>query len=236
MQTVVLCGGKGTRLGPAFENVPKPLLPVGDHPILWHILKIYEAQGFRDFLLCVGHQGEQFVDYFADPPASARAWNVHVLDTGLETPTGGRIKLCEELVEGDEFFATYGDGLANVDLGALLRFHRSHGRAATLTAARPRSSFGIVRVGDEGRVTAFEEKPVVPDWVNGGFFVFSRRVFEYLDEDSTLEREPFERLVADGELMAFPHHGFWACMDTYKDNLRLNELWEHGAAPWKAWA
>jgi glucose-1-phosphate cytidylyltransferase len=235
MQTVVLCGGKGTRLGPAFENVPKPLLPVGDHPILWHILKIYGAQGFRDFLLCVGHLGERFVDYFADPPESAREWRVRVLDTGSETPTGGRVKQVEAHVGGDEFFVTYGDGLADIDLHALVAFHRSHGKAATLTAARPRNAFGIVGLADDGRVESFEEKPVMRDWVNGGFFVFGRRVFDYLEEDSVLEREPFERLAADGELMAFRHDGFWTCMDTYKDNLVLTEAWEHGSAPWKLW-
>jgi glucose-1-phosphate cytidylyltransferase len=232
VQTAILCGGKGTRLGPALEGLPKPLLPVGDHPLLWHILKIYEAQGFRDFVLCLGHLAERFHEEFADPPAGLR---VRLLDTGLDTPTGGRVKRCEPHVVGDELFVTYGDGLADVDLNALLAFHRGHGRAATITIARPHVNFGIVKVDAAGSVTAFHEKPVMSEWVNGGFFVFSRRVFDYLEDGSVLEREPFERLAADGELMAYRHEGFWACMDTYKDNLALNEEWAGGQARWKLW-
>jgi glucose-1-phosphate cytidylyltransferase len=233
VQTVILCGGKGTRLGPALEGIPKPLLPIGDRPLLWHLLKIYGAQGFRDFLLCLGHLAECFHEEFARPPAG---WSVRLLDTGLETPTGGRVKRCEAHVEGDELFVTYGDGLADIDLHALLSFHRGHGRAATITVARPHVNFGIVELGRGGAVTAFREKPPMRDWVNGGFFVFSRRVFDYLEDDSVLEREPFERLASDGELMAYRHEGFWACMDTYKDNLTLNEAWASGRAPWAIWA
>ncbi len=235
MRTAILCGGKGTRLGPALADVPKPLLAVGDHPILWHIMKIYERYGHRDFVLCIGHLRERFEEYFADPPASLAGVRVELADTGADTPTGGRLKLVEERIGGDEFLATYGDGVADIDLDRLLAFHREHGRAATITVVRPRTSFGVVRLRGDGQVAAFEEKPVMPDWVNGGFFVFTRRVFDYLDEGSVLEREPFERLAADGELMAYRHEGFWECMDTYKDNLDLNEAWESGRAAWKVW-
>ena len=231
MQTVILCGGKGTRLGPV-PDVPKPLLPVGERPLLWHLMKIYDAQGFRDFVLCLGHLPERFEAEFAHPPDG---WRVRLFDTGLDTPTGGRVKRCEPLLEGDELFVTYGDGLADIDLDALLAFHHGHGRTATMTVARTHASFGIVQVDAAGAVTAFEEKPLMREWVNGGFFVFSRRVFDYLAPDSPLEGEPFERLAAEGELMAYRHEGFWACMDTYKDNLALNEEWAGGSARWKLW-
>jgi len=232
MKTVVLCGGKGTRLGALGERDPKPLLRVGDEPILWHILKIYQSFGHRDFVLCLGHLKERFEEWAGglDEP-----WDVTLLDTGLDTPTGGRILAAHGAVGDDAFFATYGDGVADVDLAALLRFHRGHGKIATVTAVRPQGSFGIMHLAS-GRVTAFEEKPVMRDWVNGGFFVFGPEVFDYLEPGAVLEREPFERLAADGQLMAYEHAGFWSCMDTYKDNLALNEEWASGAAPWRMWA
>jgi glucose-1-phosphate cytidylyltransferase len=233
VKTVVLCGGKGTRLGALGERDPKPLLQVGEQPILWHIMKIYEHFGHRDFVLCLGHLKDRFEQWAAE---TNEPWAVTPLDTGLETPTGGRILRARGAVHGDDFFATYGDGVADVDLDALLRFHRGHGRIATVTAVRPVGTFGIMHVDDAGAVTAFEEKPVLRDWVNGGFFVFKRAIFDYLEEDSVLEREPFERLAAEGQLMAHPHDGFWSCMDTYKDNLMLNELWLGGDAPWKTWS
>lgn len=231
MKTVVLCGGKGTRLGALGERDPKPLLRVGDEPILWHILKIYESFGHRDFVLCLGHLKERFEEWSAglDEP-----WDVTLLDTGLETPTGGRILAARSAIGRDQFFATYGDGVADVDVAALLHFHRSHGKIATVTAVRPQGSFGIMHVAG-GQVTAFEEKPVMRDWVNGGFFVFGPEIFDYLEPGSVLEREPFEHLAADGQLMAYEHPGFWACMDTYKDNVALNEAWASGAAPWSIW-
>jgi glucose-1-phosphate cytidylyltransferase len=232
MQTVILCGGKGTRLGPQGERDPKPLLPVGGKPILWHIMKIYATYGHTDFVLCTGHLAERFRAY---AETLEEPWTVSPVDTGLDTPTGGRIRRVAAQVESDTFFATYGDGVADIDFDALLAFHRAHGRIATVTAVRPSVSFGLMRIGEGGRVEAFDEKPVLPDWVNGGFFVFGRDVFDYLDVDSVLEREPFEQLAAAGELMAFRHGGFWSCMDTYKDNLELNERWAAGQAPWKTW-
>jgi glucose-1-phosphate cytidylyltransferase len=234
MTTIILCGGKGTRLGPALDGLPKPLLPIGDRPIVWHIMKIYASFGYLDFVLAAGHLAEQFTDYFDNDENRASDWRVSVVDTGKDTGTAGRIKRLEERVQGT-FFATYGDGVADVDLDALLRFHREHGRIATVTVVRPRLGFGIARIDEGGRITGFEEKPVMSSWVNGGFFVFEPAVFAYLGE-GMLERDPFEQLAADGELMAFEHGGFWACMDTYKDHLELNEHWQRGDAEWKVWS
>jgi glucose-1-phosphate cytidylyltransferase len=231
VETVILCGGKGTRLGPE-APVPKPLLPIGGRPILWHIMKIYASFGHDRFVLCLGHlkeQFEEFVDSLDEP------WAVELVDTGLETPTGGRVKKAAERVDGEAFFVTYGDGVADVALDRLLEFHRAHERLATLTIVRPRSEFGIVHAADDGRVSEFEEKPLLGNWVNGGFFVLERAALGYIGEDSILEREPFEQLAGAGELMAYRHQGFWECMDTYKDNLQLNDLWESGAARWKVW-
>jgi len=235
VKTIVLCGGKGTRLGALGERDPKPLLPIGDEPILWHILKIYESFGHRDFVLCLGHLKERFSEWAT---SAGDEWTVSLIDTGLDTPTGGRIYEARQSVGDDEddFFVTYGDGVADVDLDGLLRFHRDHGKIATVTAVRPEGTFGIMHLAENNAVNAFEEKPRMRDWVNGGFFVFRREIFDYLDETSVLEREPLEQLAAKGELMAYPHHGFWACMDTYKDNVALNQSWLSGEAPWKVWA
>jgi glucose-1-phosphate cytidylyltransferase len=232
VETVILCGGKGTRLGPE-APVPKPLLPVGGRPILWHIMKIYASFGHDRFVLCLGHLQEAFHEFAS---ALDEPWSVELLDTGLDTPTGGRVKRAGETVEGDTFFVTYGDGVADVDLEALAAFHGGHGRLASVTIVRPQGAFGIVNVREDGTVESFEEKPVMRDWVNGGFFVFERAALRYIGEDSVLEREPVERLAAANELMAYRHDGFWECMDTYKDNLQLNELWASGAARWKVWA
>lgn len=233
MKTVVLCGGKGTRLGKLGESEPKPLLRVGEHPILWHILKLYASFGHGDFVLCLGHLQDRFHAWAAE---LEEPWRLELLDTGLDTPTGGRILRAREAVGPEAFFATYGDGVADVDLAELVRFHRAHGRVATVTAVRPIGAFGIMHLNGDGRVTAFEEKPPLRDWVNGGFFVFGPAIFDYLEPSSVLEREPFERLAAEGQLMAYEHDGFWSCMDTYKDNLELNERWASGAAPWKVWS
>jgi glucose-1-phosphate cytidylyltransferase len=233
VKTVILAGGKGTRLGPLGDEAPKPLLRVGDRPLLWHIMKIFAAYGHGDFVVCVGHRSESFERFAADD--AEPGWSVTVADTGEDTPTGGRIKAVEGLVDGDVLLATYGDGVADVDLDALVAFHRGHGRIATVTTVRPHSGFGIAHVAADGRITGFEEKPLMREWVNGGFFVFDRGIFDYLRPDSVLERDPFERLVADGEIMAFRHEGFWSCVDTYKDHLLLNERWQAGDAPWRIW-
>src|SRR5262245_12623327 len=262
MKTVILCGRRGTRLGEHGASIPKALIEIGGRPALWHLMKIYAHHGLSDFILCLGHLGGEIKRHFIERhwrlsdftlemgrafsedggqlafksgPTSDN-WRVTFADTGLDTNTGGRIKRVQRYVGDDEAFcATYGDGLADIDLRALLEFHHSHGRIATLTAVHPRSNFGLLKLDDDHAVTEFEEKPVIADWINGGFFVFNRKVFDYLDGDCTLEREPFERLARERQLIAYRHAGFWKCMDTYKDNLEFNQLWDAGEAEWKVW-
>ena len=231
MKTVILCGGRGTRLGEHGKSVPKALVRIGEEPIIWHLLQLYSRFGLDDFVICLGFLAAEIKGYFANSPLAS---NVSLVETGLDTNTGGRIKKVEQYLRDEErFCVTYGDGLADVDLAKLLDFHRDHGRIATLTAVHPVSNFGLLDVGDDGRVENFREKPVLKEWVNGGFFVFERAIFDYLDDDSILEGEPLMRLADEGELMAYRHDGFWKCMDTYKDSLEFNELWKKGA-PWKA--
>jgi len=232
MKTLILCGGRGTRLGEHGKSVPKALIPIGGMPILWHLLTLYQCYGVNDFILCLGFLGEQIKGYFAGHRAG---WNVHFVDTGLDTNTGGRLKLAEpHLKDEDIFCVTYGDGLADLDISKLVEFHRSHGKIATVTAVHPYSNFGLMDLNEDGSVARFREKPLLKEWINGGFFVFDRRIFDYLDGDCTLEREPFEALSRDGEMMAYRHDGFWKCMDTFKDSLEFEELW-NGDAPWKVW-
>ena len=233
MKTVILCGGRGMRLGEHGINVPKALIEIGGKPLLWHILKYYAYFGFNDFVLCLGYLGTEIQAYFEAYPED---WNITFADTGLDTNTGGRLKLIKNyLGEDEEFCVTYGDGLAGVDLPRLLQFHRSHKKIATLTAVNPRSQFGVLKLDEENAVTEFQEKPLLKEWINGGFFVFNRRIFDYLTDDSILEREPFERLANEREVMAFKHSGFWKCLDTYKDNLEFNQLWDENKAAWKLW-
>ncbi|MCG8430666.1 MAG: NTP transferase domain-containing protein [Candidatus Omnitrophica bacterium] len=232
MQVVVLCGGKGTRMGKDLQGVPKPLIKVGRKPILWHILKYYAHAGFADFILCLGYKGNRIREYFR----GSREFKVTCVNTGLHTHTGGRLKRIEKYITGDTFFATYGDGLADVNLRDLLDFHHSRGRLATLTAVRPHSTFGIAGIDSHtSKVTHFEEKPLLDHWINGGFFVFDRRAFRFMRAGDVLERQSFSRLLKQGELAAYKHEGFWECMDTYKDNRKLNELWASRKAPWKTW-
>lgn len=225
---VVLCGGQGTRLRSAARNLPKPLIEIGGKPILWHILQIYARQGFRDFILCLGFRGQLIRSLLPVEPG----WRVEFLDTGEATPTGGRIAAASARLRGKEFFATYGDGLADLDLHALLAFHRSHGGWASLTASQPRLPFGLLRLDGADRVTGFREKPRLRHWINGGFFVFRREFIGLLGPASVLEAEPLEEAARLGQLHAYRHRGFWACMDTYKDQLELNQLWRAGKAPW----
>ena len=229
----ILCGGRGTRLQEHMPTIPKPLVEIGGRPIVAHVIDIYAAQGFRDFTLCTGFKGEQIERWVA-----AAAWPrdvvVRCLDTGVATPTGGRALAAARHLAGRPFCLTYADGVADIDLHALLAAHRAHGDLATVTVVRPELQFGVAQIGEDGRVRGFREKPRAEQWVNGGFFVFEPGVAEYLAEDGVLEREPLERLAADGQLHAFRHEGFWDCMDTYKDAVLLNDLWEQGIAPWKA--
>lgn len=236
-QVAILSGGRGTRLRERTESVPKALVEIGGRPILWHVIGIYAAQGFDRFLLATGYLGEAIEEFVAAEPWPAGI-TVECVDTGLDTPTGGRLaSLADRLGDEDETFcATYADGVADIDLAALLGFHRDHGRLATMTAVRPHLQWGVAELGEDGRVEGFAEKPRSEHWINGGFFCFEPGALAYLDEDSVLERQPLTRLAADGQLHAYRHEGFWDCMDTYKDAVVLNDLWAAGEAPWQALA
>jgi glucose-1-phosphate cytidylyltransferase len=258
MKTIILCGGQGTRLREETEYRPKPLVDVGGRPILWHIMKTYAHYGFRDFVLCLGYRGHMIKEYFLNYEAmnndfticlgtrnsisyhdahEEQNFHVTLADTGLESMTGARVKRVERYIDDDLFMVTYGDGLSDLDLGQLVQFHRQHGRLATITTVRPISRFGILELSDEGQVKDFTEKPQINGWASAGFFVFNRRVLEYLSSDSgcMLEREPMEKLASDGELMAYRHDGFFYAMDTYREYLYLNDLWNRGQAPWAVW-
>jgi glucose-1-phosphate cytidylyltransferase len=256
MNVVILAGGLGTRIAEETHIKPKPMIEIGGRPLLWHIMQVYGHHGFNDFVVCLGYLGSVIKDYFVNyrmqhsdiecdlgngaievvnsrcPP-----WRVALVDTGQTTMTGGRIKRVADRLRNGTFMVTYGDGLADVDLKALLAFHRAHGRLATVTAARPPGRFGVLTVGSGGKVAQFREKPEDEiGWINGGFFVLEPRVLEYIDDDETVwEREPLNRLAADGELMAFEHRGFWQPVDTLHDKRLLEALWETGAAPWRVW-
>jgi glucose-1-phosphate cytidylyltransferase len=228
---VILCGGRGTRLRERTESVPKALVEIGGRPILWHVIGIYAAQGFERFLLATGYMGDAVEEF-----VTAEAWpervSVECVDTGVDTPTGGRLVRLSERLRGGTFCATYADGVADIDLGALLSFHAGHGDLATMTVVRPHLQWGVAELGDGGRVEGFAEKPRSDHWINGGFLCFEPGALGYVDEQSVLEREPLAQLAADGELRAFRHTGFWDCMDTYKDAVVLNDLWACGDAPW----
>jgi glucose-1-phosphate cytidylyltransferase len=227
----ILCGGRGTRLRERTETVPKALVEIGGRPILWHVIGIYAAQGFERFLLATGYLGEA-VERFVAGESWPEGVSVECVETGLDTPTGGRIAQLAERLDGETFCATYADGVADIDLEALLGFHREHGAAATMTVVRPHLQWGVAELDGDGKVEGFVEKPRSERWVNGGFFCFEPGVLDYLDEGSVLEREPLARLAADGQLRAYRHGGFWDCMDTYKDAVVLNDLWASGEAPW----
>jgi glucose-1-phosphate cytidylyltransferase len=253
IKVVILCGGRGTRLVEETEYRPKPMVHIGDRPILTHIMDIYSGYGFKDFILTLGYKGAMIKDYFLNfdyytndftidlgagkviTPHTRRHpdWRITLANTGEETLTGGRIKRIEPYIEGDTFMMTYGDGVSDIDIAELLEYHRKMGKIATVTGVHPMTRFGELDIED-GLVKEFREKPQVKTGlINGGFFVFQRGVFDYLSEDGSLEREPLERLARDGELAIFPHDGFWHCMDTYRDMEQLNEIWASGDAPWK---
>jgi glucose-1-phosphate cytidylyltransferase len=255
LQAVILAGGLGTRLAEETETKPKPMVQIGDKPILWHIMKLYAHFGVRDFVICLGYRGYVIKEYFANyflhtsdvtinlrenkltvHRSESEDWKVTLIDTGVDTMIGGRIKRAIPYIEGDAFCLTYGDGVADVDINALVDFHRSHGRLATVTAAQPPGRFGAL-VLDGTRVERFQEKPVGDEgWINAGFFVLSPKVADYIEGDETVwEREPLERLAKEGELMAYLHRGFWQPMDTLRDKRQLEELWQSGSAPWRLW-
>lgn len=256
MKVLILAGGKGTRLAEETETKPKPMVQVGERPLLWHLMRIYAHYGFREFGVALGYKGAMIERYFANAhavsgartPAGARLdrlsieddlehWGIELIDTGADTQTGGRLKRMAAWVGREPFMMTYGDGLATVDLQQLLAFHRSHGRLATVTAVHPPARFGRLTLQDDGLVKEFAEKPQIADgWINGGFFILEPQVLDYIDGDHTVfERDPMERLARDGQLMAFRHEGFWYCVDTLRDLRLLEELWETGRSPWKVW-
>ena len=230
----ILCGGRGTRLQEHTHAIPKALVEIGAQPILWHVVRIYASQGLRRFLLLTGYLGEMIEEF-----VSSAEWpepvEIECLDTGLDTPTGGRLALARDRLGGGTFCATYADGVADIDLAALAAFHRGHGEAGTVTVVRPRTQFGVAELDDDDRVLAFEEKPRLEQWVNGGFLCFEPEFLDYLQPDSVLEDAPLRRLAAEARLRAFRHTGFWDCMDTYKDAVLLNDLWRAGTAPWAVW-
>ncbi len=233
---VILCGGRGTRLQERTQSIPKPLVEIGGRPILWHVIGIYVAHGFRNFVLCTGYKGE-LIERFVAQQRWPEGVAVRCLETGVDTPTGGRVLQAAWALGGEPFCATYADGVADVDLPALLAAHRAHGGIATMTVVQPQLQFGVAELDETDpahpRVRGFREKPRSEHWVNGGFFCFEPGVVAYLQPDSVLERAPLERLAAAGQLHAFRHAGFWDCMDTYKDAVLLNDLWTQNRAPWK---
>lgn len=257
MKVVILCGGKGTRLREETEFRPKPMVSIGGRPILWHIMKTYAHFGHKDFILCLGYKGEYIKDYFRNyhwntsdvtlqlgrtPRINYHSthdeedWRVTLVDSGLETQTGGRLQRALRFIEEDDFLMTYGDGLTDSNINASIDFHRQHGGVATLTAVHPQGRFGGLLV-DGPTVTNFQEKPErEQNLINGGFLVMNRRIAEYLDGDAcVLERGPMETLTRDGQLKAYVHNGFWQCMDTYREMEQLNQLWDAGKAAWKRW-
>lgn len=261
MKVVILCGGQGTRIRDAGELLPKPMLPIGDRPILWHIMRGYAAHSFNDFVLCLGYRGWQIKEFFLNYRAKTSDisvhlgrntvteilpggdddlnWDVMLAETGESAMTGGRVVAVRKYLENDDLFlVTYGDAVSDVDVTALVSFHRSHGKIATVTAVRPPGRFGELRA-DSGLVSEFNEKPqATAGFINGGFFVFdAKRIWKYIDggPNLVLEHEPMRGLVRDGELMSYEHTGFWQPMDTYREYLQLNELWARGEAPWRVW-
>ena len=257
MKVVILAGGFGTRIAEESHTVPKPMIEIGGRPILWHIMKSYSAQGFNDFIICCGYKQHVIKEFFANyylhtsditfdfandnnmivHNSMSEPWKVTLVDTGLNTMTGGRVRRIKEYVGDEPFMLTYGDSVADVDFNALLSFHKAQGRKATLTAVRAGQRFGVLGLGDNGNVSAFREKRDVDgSWINGGFMVLEPAVFDLLIDDTTvLEQKPMETLAETGELSAFRHSGFWQCMDTLRDKQQLEAIWESGDAPWKRW-
>lgn len=255
MKVVILAGGLGTRLAEETEVVPKPMVEIGGRPILWHIMKHYAHYGFNEFFIALGYKGDvikrYFLDYYSlngsmtvdlasgvieDREKQVEDWVVHLMDTGQETSTGGRVKRLKRYLSDGAFMVTYGDGVSDIDLAALLRFHRDAGRIATVSAVRPPARFGGM-VFDGNLVANFTEKPQIGEgWINGGFLILEPAIFDYLEDDqSSLEADGLERVAASRELAAYRHEGFWQCMDTLRDKRLLESLWRESRAPWKVW-
>ena len=257
MKTVILAGGLGTRLAEETQIKPKPMVEIGGKPMLWHLMNIYATYGFAEFIVALGYKGECIKDYFLNFYALNNdltidlcngdtvmhhkrqpGWRVHLVDTGLHTDTGGRIRRLREWIGDETFLLTYGDGVANINICELVEFHRSHGKLATVSAVRPPARFGGLRLNGGGQIVEFTEKPQTGEgWINGGFFVLEPGVLDFIEGDTTIwEREPLEALAREGELMAFYHEGFWQPMDTVREKMLLEKLWSSGEAPWRVWA
>ncbi len=255
MKAIILAGGLGTRISEETALRPKPMVEIGGRPVLWHIMKIYSAHGINNFVICLGYKGYMIKEYFANyflhmsdvtinmkqnkldiHQNNSEPWLVTLVDTGDQTQTGGRLRRVREYIGTEDFCLTYGDGVGNIDITALVAFHRGHGRLATLTAVQPAGRFGAIST-EQDCVTGFQEKPHGDGgWINGGFFVLSPKVIDYIEGDSTSwEGKSMERLAGEGQLYAYRHHGFWQPMDTLRDKMKLEELWESGKAPWKIW-
>jgi glucose-1-phosphate cytidylyltransferase len=254
MKVMILAGGLGTRLSEETIAKPKPMIEIGGKPMIWHIMNIYSSYGFNEFVIALGYKGEAVKEYFLNynlhhsdltidlktgktdvKNGGHKDWKIHLIDTGANTMTGGRIARLRDAAGKEAFMLTYGDGVANVDIKKLIKFHKSHGKIATVTAVRPIARFGGMVFDAKNNVTKFKEKTQTAEgWINGGFFIFEPKIFDYLGkDDSILEREPLESITRDGELMAYKHEGFWQCMDTLRDRQLLEELWQSGKAPWK---
>ncbi len=256
MKTVILAGGYGTRISEESHLKPKPMIEIGGKPILWHIMKIYSHYGFHDFIICCGYKANVIKDYFTNHYLHAsdvtidlannqmeihstfsEPWKVTLVDTGLGTMTGGRVKRIQPYVNGESFMLTYGDGVSSVNIWELIAFHKKHGKIATISAAQPTGRFGVLDIDENNLIRSFKEKPKQGgSWVNAGFSVFESEIFDYIEGDQTVfEREPYERVANDGQMLAFRHNGFWYPMDTLRDKEYLEELWASGTAPWKCW-
>lgn len=257
MKTVLLAGGFGTRISEESQYKPKPMLDIGDMPILWHIMKCYSYYGFNDFIICAGYKQHMIKEWFADyflhtcdvtfdftennkitiHKKHSEPWKVTVVDTGLYTMTGGRIKRIQEYIGDEAFMLTYGDGVCDVDISKLVEFHEAHGKLATLTAVMLEQTKGVLNIGGDNAVRSFREKKNVDSApINAGFMVLEPKIFDYIDGDSCIfEQGPLERLASEGELMSYLHKGFWKCMDTQREKLELENLWNSGNAPWKVW-
>jgi len=257
MKVVILAGGRGTRLSEETTNIPKPMIEIGGKPILWHIMKIYSAHGFNDFIICLGHRSYAMKEYFSHyflhmsdvtfdvknnkmeiHNTASEPWKVTMVDTGFETMTGGRLKRIEKYIGNETFMMTYGDGVGDIDIKALVRTHKKSKKLATLSAVQAAGRFGVLDIKGDDMVSSFLEKPKGDGaWINIGFFVLEPKVFKYIEkgDDVIWEREPLEKLAKSGHLSAYKHTGFWKCMDTLRDKLELEGLWQSGKAPWKTW-
>jgi glucose-1-phosphate cytidylyltransferase len=256
MKVAILAGGLGTRLREETDLLPKPMVKIGGKPMIWHIMKTYANSELKDFVICSGYKGEVIKEYFREFQSfnsdftvtlgskanieyhdnfEEEKWNVTVAETGLNSMTGGRLFKARKYLTGGTFMCTYGDGVSNINIKKLLEYHKAHGKIATISTVRPETRFGILDINSNNSVKSFREKPQSDSWVNAGYFVFEEKIFDYLDENSVLENEPFSQLAKDNQMHAFHHNGFWQPMDTYREFKLLNDLWDSGKAPWKVW-